>query len=99
MKVRALKQLTFKTSKGKVTVKPGQVFKPAEPEKLINAGLAESVKLPPGEVGRPYWQRPNGSCRVCNYMEVWTSIYNVTVCARCHPSAHEKLVEKVHGNC
>ena len=54
MKVRALRELRFKTSKGEITVKPGQVFKPAEPEKLIHAGLVEPVILPPDQVGRPY---------------------------------------------
>lgn len=40
----------------------------------------------------PYWQRPDGTCRVCNNTESWLSIYGVIVCGRCHPPASEALV-------
>lgn len=43
MKVRALKQLAFNTSRGLITVESGQTFKPADPQKLIDAGLAEPI--------------------------------------------------------
>ena len=75
MKVRALKQLTFKTSKGEITVKPGQVFKPAEPEKLIHAGLVEPVILPPDQVGRPYAAK------------IFSKILDDTVWVVTHPDA------------
>ena len=98
MKVRALKALCFKTSKGEVIIKPGQIFKPAEPEKLIHAGLVEPVILPPDQVGRPLWQRPDGSCRVCRTTGAWLSIHNVLVCFTCHPPGCEKLVAQRFGN-
>lgn len=94
MKVKALKQLTFKTTKGKVTVKPGQVFKPANPEKLIKAGLAEPVT---DQVGKVFWRSSDGSCYICNSRESWTSIHGVIVCSRCHPSPDEKLVAYRYG--
>lgn len=43
---------------------------------------------------RPYWQRPDGSCRVCNGKEAWLSVYDVIVCIRCHPPAHDSLVAR-----
>lgn len=91
MKVRALRELRFKTSKGEVTVKPGQVFKPSEPEKLIKAGLAVPIT---DYVGRPLWQRPDGSCMVCNGRDYWVSVHGVTVCLRCHPPGYDKLVSR-----
>ena len=92
MKVRALRELRFKTSKGEITVKPGQVFKPAEPEKLIKAGVAEPV------IEKPYWQKLDGSCRVCRTTGAWLSIHNVLVCFTCHPPGCEKLVAQRFGN-
>lgn len=94
MKVKALRKIIFHTSKGEVIVKPGQVFKPSKPEELIKAGVAEPVILPPDQVGRPYWQRQGGSCYVCHSTEIWLSVHGVTVCARCHPPGHDRLVTK-----
>ena len=98
MKVRALRELRFKTSKGEITVKPGQVFKPAEPEKLIHAGLVEPVILPPDQAGKPYWRRSDGSCYACGSTESWQSVYGVTICSRCHPPGHDGLVLQRYGN-
>lgn len=91
MKVKALRKIIFHTSKGEVIVKPGQIFKPAEPEKLIKAGLAVPIT---DQVGRPYWLRPDGSCYVCHGIESWLSVHGVTVCAKCHPPAQIRLVSK-----
>lgn len=46
------------------------------------------------EVSRPYWQRPDGSCYVCHSTESWLSIHGVTVCVRCHPPGHDRLVSR-----
>src|SRR3972149_1387052 len=57
MKVRALRKLRFKTSKGEIFIKHGQVFKPSDPSdasELIKGGFVEPVILPPDQVGRPY---------------------------------------------
>lgn len=43
MRVKALQKLIFNTSKGQITVEAGQSFKPADPEKLIKAGLVEPL--------------------------------------------------------
>lgn len=41
---------------------------------------------------RPRWQKTDGRCYACGGTEAWTSIYNVEICGRCHPPAHEGLV-------
>lgn len=43
MRLRALKQLKFSTSRGIVVIEEGQTFKPADPQLLIKSGLAEPV--------------------------------------------------------
>lgn len=45
MMVRALRKLVFNTSKGPVVVESGQTCRPADPIKLINAGLVEPLNL------------------------------------------------------
>lgn len=88
MMVRALKNLKFRTAKGIIEIRHGQVFKPADPERLIKVGLVEPV------IDKPYWQLPDGSCYACYGLESWLSVHGVTVCARCHPPAHDNLVVK-----
>lgn len=52
MRLRALKQLKFSTSRGIVVIESGQVFKPADPQRLIDEGLAELIteKTEPSDV-------------------------------------------------
>lgn len=80
MTVRALRPLKFKTRNGIIEIRQGQTFKPADPERLIKAGLVEPV------IERPWWQRPDGRCYACGSRDAWRSIYKLT-CARCHPPA------------
>ena len=97
--------LVLKPFKGKSkgTIKyyaPGQqiTVRPDRVSGLLREGFAMLIEST-DQVGSPYWRRADGSCYACGSTESWLSIYGVTVCARCHPPAHEKLVEKVHGNC
>lgn len=78
MKVRALRGLRFKTSKGEIFIKHGQVFKPSEPSdasELIKGGFVEPVILPPDQAGRPYAAK------------IYSKILNDTVWVLTHPSA------------
>ena len=43
MKLRALRSLTFFTSRGIVVIAKGETFEPANPQKLIDDGSAEQV--------------------------------------------------------
>ncbi|HAS17899.1 MAG TPA: hypothetical protein DCR39_08470 [Nitrospiraceae bacterium] len=54
----------------------------------LKAGVAEPVNE------KPYWQKLDGSCRICRTTGAWLSIHNVLVCLTCHPPAHEKLVAR-----
>jgi len=89
MRVRALRKITFHTSKGVVVVMPGQIFKPADPIKLLDASVVAVLPL----VSRPLWQRPDGRCFACGSREAWRSIYKMT-CARCHPPATPDIVKE-----
>jgi len=90
MTVKALKPLKFKTCNGIVEIRQGQVFKPADPHKLIKAGLVVPAT---DQVGRPYWQRPDGRCYACGSRDAWRSDYKLT-CTSCHPPAGPALVRE-----
>ena len=78
MKIRALKELRFKTSRGEIFIKHGQVFKPSDPSdasELIKGGFVEPVILPPDQVGRPYAAK------------IYSKILDDTVWVLTHPSA------------
>jgi len=102
MKIRALKELRFKTSRGEIFIKHGQVFKPSDPSdasELIKGGFAEPAELPPDKNAEiPGWQRPDRSCYVCHSTGSWVSIYGVILCSRCHPPACPEIVKEwLHG--
>lgn len=75
MRVKALKKLTFNTSKGIVTIEKGKIFKPADSELLIKAGLVEPVILPPDQAGRPIAAK------------IYSKILDATVWVVTHPDA------------
>ena len=94
MTVRALKLLKFKTRNGVIEIRPGQAFRPADPQKLIKAGLAIPVV---DQVGNPFWQRPDGTCYACHGREAWLSVHGILICGRCHPPATPALVKEWKG--
>ncbi|MBI5197056.1 MAG: hypothetical protein HZA19_00435 [Nitrospirae bacterium] len=51
MRVRAKMDITFETSRGIVTVRKGETFRPSDPARLIRQGLAEPI--PPDSAGKP----------------------------------------------
>lgn len=80
--------IKYYTPGQKITVRPDRV------SVLLREGFVRLTTESTVQVGRPLWQRPDGSCYACRGTESWLSIRGVTVCVRCHPPAHDGLVAR-----